>query len=380
MGAYQPLPPTGLDKDLVPVEVRKEFFRETLLNTNLTPYMGRDPMSAIQVDYKKMGTGSTLNVPFLDEIDYKNPIKGNFAQVSGKGQNIQFYSDTVTVGFQALSVKLPGIQFMEIDTPIPMMPQMRPLVERAQQQNIVYELLKSATLDLYTDSSGALVGGPVADRVLYAAPAANPIYQNTIAAALNAMAANTSAYNSSGLSVAGIRKMRDLAILGGTSYRHERRISPIALSTMRGGWVPTYVYLMGTTSYRSLNQDPDWKNYYTRGTIESSINQPSGLRGAFYKGLIDNIEVYECPELEEFTQESGNSKFGWNLFMGAQAFYLLWGDKPWFKQEYSNMGLQVELAIMEIRGQKALQYPSKNNPQVLVENGLIHSFVNITGL
>jgi hypothetical protein len=373
MGAFSPLLPTGLDQDLVPLEVRSKYYEEILFTTDFTPFMGEQPTAAIQVGYKKMGSGDTLNVPFKKEIDYKNPIKGNFAQISGKGQLIEFYSDGVTVELQAIPDVLPGVQFMNLDSPVAVFDAMKPTLQIAHKRNIVYSLLKSATIDAYPDFDV----GPVADRVIYS----GVNYNANIQTALDSM--NTgSAYNQNGLSVALIRKMRDYAIYGGTSFEHEKRISPIYMATEKGAWVPTYVYLMDTPSYRSLCQDPDWKGYFTRGTIESTVNQPSGLKGAFFKGLIDNVEIYECPELGNFQQQTTNGahKFSWNLFLGAQAFYLLWGEMPWFSPEWSNHRTIVEMAMLEIRGQKSLKYPSFNNPGVTVENGIIHSFVNITGL
>src|SRR6266403_3744738 len=317
MGAFNPLGPTGLDQSLIPVEVRVKYYEEVLLSTDLTPFMGAQPSSAIQVEYKKMGTGSTLSVPFSKEIDYKNPIKGNFAQISGKGQNLQFYEDQVSVDMLSLADKLQGIQFMNLETPVDVFDALKPKLQTAHRRNIVYSLIQSATTGNYPN----FANGPVADRVIYSAPVNAPIYNANIQTSLDAMAGNTSAYNSSGLSVNLIRKLRDYAIGGGISFENEKRISPIMLATSKNAWVPTYVYLMNTPSYRSLCQDPLFSGQFTRGIIESVINQPSLLKGAFYKGMIDNVEIYECPELGNFQQKSSNlaSTFSWNLFMGAQA-------------------------------------------------------------
>lgn len=376
--AYTPFTPTGLDQGLIPVEVENEFFEESILGTDLTPFMGSNQLSAIQVHNKEMGSGSTLHVPLLKPLDYKNPIEGNFSQISGKGEVLQFYEDVVTVNFKAKADRLPGLQFMQIATPINIFNALKPSLSLYHKKNIVYQLLKAGTLDLYPN----FASGPVADRVFYSAPDANPIYNASIQTSLDAMAGNTSAYNSSGLSVAHIRKLRDMAVMGGRTFEHDKRITPLMTEKKNGQLVPTYAYLMDTVSYRSLCQDPDWKIYFGRGVIESALNQPSGLSGAYFKGMIDNIQVYECVELGSFQQKSTNlaSTFAWNLFMGAQAFYLLWGKQPWFKLEYSNMDTNVEMALMEIRGQKALMFPSFNNSAVNVECGLIHSFVNITGL
>ena len=374
--AYTPLAPTALDTGLIPSSVRKKYFEEVLLTTDFTRFMGAQPSSVIQIGYQEMGAGATLAIPFSREIDYKNPIIGNFSQISGKGQNIKFYSDNITVERRAQVDKLDSIQFMNLDTPIDIYDALKPMLQKAHRRDIVYSLLKSATIDAYPD----FAGGPVTDRVIYSAPSNAPIYNASITTALTAMANNTSAYNSSGLSVAHIRKLRDYAMYGGTTFEKEKRISPADLAMSKGAWVPTYIYLMDTPSYRSLTQDPAWNLYFTRGTIESTLDQPSGLKGAFYKGMIDNVEIYECPELGNFQQAVAGSNFAWNLFVGAQAWYLLWGKQPWFAIERSNMETNIEMAMLEIRGQKPLKFSSFSNEAVSIENGMIHSFINITNL
>lgn len=375
MGVYNPLLPTGVDQALIPYEVRAEYFKEVLLTTNLSRWMGKTPLNVIQIDSKDLGSGSTLAIPFSPEIDYKNPIRGNFAQISGKGEKLKFYEDTVTVAKQGFADGLMGIQFMRLDTPVDVFNALKPKLVTAHKQNIVYDILQSATTGLYTNLA---TSGPTINRVIYGA---KPYPGNGfIQTGIDSMTGG-SAYNQDGLSVAGIRKLRDYAIQGGATFEAEKRVGPTSLTTHEGAWVATYLYFMDTTSYRALNADPDWKQYYSRGTIESTY-QPSGLSGAFFKGMIDNVMIYEVPELANFQKKSTDlaETVSWNMLVGAQAWFLLWGKQPWFTVEYSNHGNDVEMAQQEIRGQKALVFPSKSNPNVLVENGIIHHFVSITGL
>lgn len=375
MGAYNPLTPTGVDQALIPYEVRAEYFKEVLTTTNLSRWMGKTPLNVIQIDNKPMGSGSTLAIPFSPEIDYKNPIRGNFAQISGKGETIKFYEDTVSVTFQSFADKLPGLQFMRLDTPIDIYNCLKPKLVSAHQRNLVFDILKSATVGQYTNF---LNSGPTIDRIIYGSKAYPG--DGFLQTGINSMNGGP-AYNEDGLSVAGIRRLRDYAIQGGATFEAEKRISPTSLTTHEGAWVATYVYLMDTTSYRSLCDDPKWFQFHYRGVIEGSY-QPSGISGAYFKGMIDNVMIYECPELANFQQNSTDAaiRVSWNMLIGAQAWFLLWGKEPWFDMEYSNMKNNVEMAMMEIRGQKSLMFPSFKNPQVLVENGIIHHLVSITGL
>lgn len=371
MAAFNPLVPTGLDQLLIPYEVRRKYFEEVLLATELRPFMGDSPMDTIQVSYKQMGSGATLAIPFGREIDYKNPIRGNFAQIEGREQNIKFYEDTVTVSFQAFADKLEGMQFMALDTPIDIFDAMKPKLQNAHIRSLVFQILQSGTVGQYPVIAAS---GPVASRVKYGSQA----HQANIQAGVDSMTAGT-AYNQDGLSVAKIRQLRDMAVIGGTTFETEKRISPTMLTYREGQAIPTYIYLMDTRSYVALCNDPAWSGYFTRGTIESTINQPSGLSGAFYKGMIDNVMIYECPELGNFQQTSTNLAVtaSWNLFCGAQAFYLLWGAEPWFAVQKTNYQTTVGMAMMEIRGQKSLMFPSFANEAVPIENGIIHHFVSI---
>lgn len=373
--AYDPLLPTGVDKLLIPYEVRAKYFEEVLTTTNLSRWMGATPLSVIQTDRKEMGSGSTLAIPFSSEIDYENPIVGDFAQLSGKGETLKFYEDTVRVQSQSFVDKMQGVRFMKLDTPVDVFNALKPRLTIAHQRNIVSSLLKSATTLAYPNFAAS---GPTINRVIYGAKA----YPNDgfIQTGINSMNGGA-AYNQDGLSVAGIRKLRDYAIQGGATFEADKRISPTSLKTHEGAWVATYIYFMDTTSYRSLNNDPAWSGYYTRGTIESSY-QPSGLSGAFFKGMIDNVMIYEVPELGKLQQKSTDQAItvAWNMLVGAQAWFLLWGRPPEFEVEWSNFRNNIEMAVMEIRGQKSLMLPSKSNPAVSVENGIIHHFVSITGL
>ena len=366
---YAPNSPNAYDTGLIPVEVRNEYFTETLLESPLSMFMGNSPHSVIQVLNKKNGTGPTTDFTFSRNIDYKSPITG-YDQISGKGALMQFYTDRIEVGFQAIPDRLYGLELTQLTTPIDVYNRMKPLLQTAHQQNLVWSLLKSATTDSYNTANGG--NGPVANRCLFGGTEAG--YNASIFAGVGALAGATAA--NGGTSVAGIRLLRDKAIYGGTTFESEKRITPYMLKTHEGFASPYYVYFMDTPSYNSLQADTNWAIYNGRGFKEMA-NQPSALSGSFFKGQIDNILIYEVPELGNFQVVSGGVTASWNLFCGAQAFGLVWHKQPWFTQEWSNHNTVVEQAVCEIRGQKAIKFPSFANTAVSVENGLMHHFVRI---
>lgn len=375
MSAYTPGPGgNGYDNALIPIEVRNKYFEEVLLLSPLSAFMGDSPESVIQVLYKKDGTGPTSTFAFSREIDYKNTVMG-YDQISGKGQNLAFYEDTITVNQQALVDVIKGIQLTQLTTPIDIYNAMKPKLQNAHKRNIVYSLLKAATSD-YCNAAGQIgTSGPVSSRAIYGVPGVTN-YDANPHVAIAAMTGST--FDTAGLSVAGIRALRDLAITGGQgagSFEAEKRISPYMLKTRDGFPSPFYVYFMDTASYASLQKDDAWKSFYNRGVIEMP-NQPSSLVGSFFKGQIDNVLIYEVPELGNFQQTATNT-VSWNLFCGAQAFGLMWHKQPWFTQEFTNHDTVVEMAMIEHRGQKAIKFPSFANTAVNIENGIIHHFVQI---
>jgi hypothetical protein len=367
--AYTPATPNAYDVAQIPDEVRAQFFKEVLLESNLSPFMGADEESVIQVVRKANGTGPTETFNFSREIDYKNPIKG-YDQISGKGQQLKFYADTINVEFQALPATLKGTQIVNMNTPLPVFEQLRPKLLTASKRNLTYSVLNSATFENYPD----LTAGPVAERVLYGSGDAYNANINTAVAAMTGKL-----YTQSGVSVAGIKKMRNIAVTGGLTFQAEKRISPYMLKSHHNSPSPFYVYFMDTESFAALEADPLWGAQYARGVIEMA-NQPSLFNGAYFKGQIGNILIYEMPELGDFRVTSGGKTAAWNLFCGAQALGVVWHKDPWFGEEWSNMKTIVEMAVMEMRGQKAIKFPSfkANNEAVVIENGIIHNLVQIS--
>lgn len=368
--AYVANSPNAYDTNLIPVDVRNQFFKESLLLSPISLFMGTSPYSVIQVVEIPNGTGTSTDFAFSRNIDYKNPVIG-YGQITGSGQTMQFYTDRINVQQQSLADRLYGIELTRLTTPIDVYGRMKQLLLDAHQQNIVYSLFKSATIDMYDITNGG--NGPAANRALYGGLEAS--YNASIYTGVGGLPAPTAAAKG-GITVAGIRLMRDKAIYGGTKFESEKRITPYKLETENGFASPYYVYFMDTPSYVSLQLDPDWAQYSSRGFKEMA-NQPTALSGSFFKGQIDNVLVYEVPELGNFQVTSGAVVASWNLFCGAQAFGLVWHKRPWFTQEWSNHNTIVEQAVIEIRGQKSIMFPSFSNTANLVENGIIHNFVRL---
>lgn len=371
--AFTPASPNAYDVNLIPKEVRDQYFKEVIWESPLRTFMGTTQDAIIQIVRKKGGTGPTSTFSLARDLDYKLEGRG-YDQISGKGQELKFYEDTIEVDLRWQSDKLQGRQLVDLMTPIDIFGAMKPMLIRAHNESLVYNILRSATFGSYEANFAA---GPVVDRVQYGTAGA---YDASMITAADALAGN--AYNNGGLSVEGITNLRDMAVNGGTSYRSNKRISPYRLQSKAGAPDPYYVYFASTAALKALKNDPDWKNYVYRGVIENA-NQPSRIRGAFFRGQIENVLIYEVPELGDFklgTDQGFARDNAWNLFCGAQAFGVIWHDSPWFAQEITNMGTNVEMARLEFRGEKAVKFPSYRvaDNNLSIENGLIHHIVRLS--
>lgn len=359
--------PHGISTGLIPHDVESEFFTEAILSSPLRPFMGTSDLSVIKTMQKEVGHGLTETYSFSRSLDYKNVIY-DYDQISGRGQQAKFYEDTITARQQSIPNVLPGLHLLRYKTPIKVFERQRPLLMDAQQRNLTWSILKAATTDSYPSYTA---NGPVTDRVVFQGAAYNAAINTAVAAMGNAT------YDASGLSVDSIFKLRDLAIYGGTTFEKEKRINPFKIEKNMNFPSPYYVYFLDTPSFNSLRKDPQWDAQVTRGVIESSQYQPSALSGSFFKGMLNNVMIYELPELGNFQVTSGGKTASWNLFCGAGAFSVLWCKPPWFPVEYTNMQTIMEMAIMEIRGQKSIKFASFQDESKDIENGIIHHFVRI---
>ena len=283
--AYTPALPNAFDESLIPFKVRNRYFEEYIGLSPLTFFMGTSPSSAIQVFETQNGEGLSYRVSFRKDLNYEKPVIG-FDQAAGAEQPIEIFEDEIKMNLQRFVDMVMGVALVRKMTPLEVLQALRPLLMNAQQRNLVKSILDSATTGLYTPTVGG--DGPQKDRVVYG----GVNYNAKIHAAVGTMTGAT--YDKSGLSVAHLRKLKSMAINGGTEFEKESRIKPMELRTKKGFPEELYVYLMDTDSYVSLSKDPEWKDFVYRGVIQSK-DQPEGLSGARYRGQVEGIMVYECP-------------------------------------------------------------------------------------
>lgn len=364
---YSPAIPNRFDENLIPVKIRESYFEEYIGLTPLTSFMGTSPQSAIQVFEIKSGEGTSYRVSSRNELDYENPIMG-FNQASGAEQQVEILYDEIRIDLRRFVDQLMGTTLVKQMTPIDVYNTLRPLLLNVTRRNLVKSMLDAATIDLYIPA----VNGPSENRCVYAGAK----HSAKITEAVKDMTGATPDKN--GLSVDHIRELKRLAVSGGTKYEIEAKIRPVEIKTKKGFPEELYVYLIDTNSYQSLVKDPAWDKFVYRGVIQGD-NQPEGLSGARYRGMVEGVMIYECPELARYRVKgsTGNNIASWNLFLGAQALGIVWAKRPWFEMEHRDFNLNVAMAVCEMRGQKALCFASRQDKNKVIEKGLIHSFVQI---
>ena len=369
----------SFDQDLINAKIKEEYYSEYVSTTPLSGFMGGQPSDVIQTFDMKSGQGLSYRLSLKKDMDYENPIF-DFDQAAGSEQQITIFEDEIKLGKRRFANILDGEDLVKAATPLDIYGCLRPSLISVNKRNLVKSIFDAACAPSTREKDPGLYNsaengnGPRADRVIYAGNGGEGDYQDSIFEGVGEMGAAT--YEESGMSVAHIRKLKSLATNGGVNFEAEAKIMPYELRSRNGFAEERYVLFLNPNSYASLVSDPDWKNFMYRGTIQNN-DQPEGLSGSRYRGMIEGVLIYECPELIRYQVSSGLKNAAWNLFAGAQAFGLCFAQRPWFSIEHRDFGSIVAMAVTEIRGQKVITFPSFQNPLVRVERGLIHSFTRV---
>lgn len=389
MSVYIPASPNKFDAKLIPVEIEDQYFSEYIGLSPLSKFFGYSnakgdsPGSVIIVSEMMAGHGDRKRVSFKRSIGFENPKKG-YDQLRGSEKQVVTVEDEVLIEQLRDAVILYGVDFVKQITPIDVFNQQKPSLLEANQR-----LLIKNVLDVATRGDANLPGPyynvdetkPSYDRIIVAGYAPNRATYNGLAGlttALNNFGAAT--YNASGLSINMIRQLKSYAVNGGAldELNPEPKLRPTGLKTKEGFPEEKYVMFIDPMAYTSLANDPDWKQFAFQGMVRAAT-QAEFISGARFRGEVEGVMIYEFPELGNYrtVSQDEDKMAAWNLFMGAQAFSLVWGSRIKFNTEWIDYNQNFGLAYSEIRGQKALMFPSDQVAGTQVEHGIIHAFTRI---
>jgi hypothetical protein len=403
-------PVNGINQGLFPFHVNSEFFREWIQITPFWNFMGTEMDRPIVRHQMRAGEGWQYSVGKLNALDFTSPVL-NFDQVSGSGQYQDVDVDSVICQGISFPVTIKGRQLLELGTPIRLPEVVRPQLIEASQRFFNKQLLDCAmfnymsptdpTTSGYTPATnlpsydrlacaginnGATGTQNTADRTAYYAMAGITTVANGLATG--------PAYNQNGLSANHLLKLKAIAtrggFVGGAVFSNgdiEDAVRPAFMKSRMGFPMNDYIYLCTSESIKSLYSDPMFfQSTAARGTVIDSANQPQTIYGSEYHGKFFGIHIYEIKDLSRyiFTSQDTNKQVAWELFIGAGAWSAGWFEEPTIAFKDNQIDRIQEFTTHEIRGQKALKFPSKQPQAVvagiyngLVEQGIIHSFVRV---
>lgn len=395
-----------------------EYMKEYLNNTQFSRFVG-DASSIIHKRTQSKGAGDTIVFPTRQT--FEPVIRRGSEQLVGNENEITLVTDEVRIDTLRFATRITNEQLLEIQSKTNFDSHIRAdLLQQASLMNtkrfvsqfalaftptttanrgLINYPFSYAELNTFREAAGIDANNAAGDavsneRLMFGldfrtnqatvlatvSDAAFTGFQND---ALNAAGAGHS------MSVKHISKLFNLASVGGRTAiaNKEAAIRPYKVQSPHNGYTDNrYVLFMAPeTYYHMRDNDTEWRAQVVRGTIEVH-SQPTELYGSAYKGSIEGVDVVIVNEFSNFITTSGsnNTKIAYSALCGASAMGMAYGAIPTFKMDERDFGMHSAIAHVEISGFKVLKYPSKqnlaikgNNP-LLIDNGIIHSFVKLT--
>lgn len=373
---------SGIHQDLFVPGVQKEFYEEYIRTTPLYHLMSNRMDAPIHRHKLSDGEGLSFRVGRLQALDYKNPVLGTDQRRGKQMQQVMDYDQVDTV-FRSFLVQAEARDIVRLGTKIDISDKMKSQLVKNCAQNLNWEIFKSATIDLYPNPA---TQKPVFDRIHISGVGLGENIGVTRVAyngyaglgeAWNTMIAGNQ-YDQNGLSLETLNRLKIMADQGGREPDKEAKLEPAWTKTYKHAYENDYYYFADPETLTQLFKDPDFKETtIARGVILPE--QPQIISGADYIGKLRGLHIYSVPDLVEFRQKSENGNFdiAWNLLIAAGALTVGWYQYPFLVSEFDQFERTQTVAIHEYRGQKALRFPGKQNPNQLVEQGIIHSFVRL---
>lgn len=385
------------------------YLKEYRNNTQFSKFMGGST-SIIHNIMEQKGQGDTIVFPTRQT--FMPIVKRGEEQLAGDESEITYVTDEVRIGSLRFASRITNEQLLKLQT--------KAHLDSDVRDDLLYQSSLLNTKRVVSSFGLAFTPTTTNDRSLinydwsYSDIAtkmnASGIDANNVAgdavssqrlmfgqdyrtneATVNAVvsAANFSVANGHTMSVKHIVRLVNIARTGGrtaTAYK-ESAIRPYRVVNPHNGYSDNrYILFLAPETYSHMrDNDADWRNQVIRGVIENQY-QPSTLYGSAYKGSIEGVDVIVVDEFSNFITTNGNAgtQVAYSALCGASAVGFAMGSTPTFATDERDYGMHKGIAHVEISGLKALKYPSKGNPALkgrnplLVDNGIIHSFVKIS--
>lgn len=383
----------GVNSYLFPYSVNRQVFETWFPLTLWGGLTSQDMSKPVYLHNIKAGEGLRFTVGKLNSLDYLNPVMDT-AQKRGAAQTQSMDSCSIDTSRYSWPVMIRDQDLMTQGTPTESLPSLvtSQLVD-VQSRNFSDCLLRAATVGRYAQAgqvngampntnravAGNLVDGQAADGV-WSYDGGAHMNARLVASIPTARAAQHR------LSLAHLRRLKKLALLGGNTLNIEDPIRPSMIKTVSGQNSTEYYYFAPLGAIDYLLQDADFKaQMINRINIESA---PQPISGADYIGKYDGINIYSCPMLDGFkasVDAEGDGLAYWGILMGAGAFSLGWYKYPQIVMDTDLIENSVIYCSHEQRGQDILRFKARSAATAgaylagydTVEYGIVHSFTRV---
>lgn len=367
------------DTDLAEKNIlENEVAMEHVYHNPFGDFVGNRMSVIHQVEEAEKGAGQNIIFPIADAQDPDTGVAVGDSTLKGQEVAMRRTSDKVEIDYVRFATKVPNRELGEIRSPIAIYSDARTELEVKGQERLRNDLLAAAGEGLVATNVGTKAGdlisgaaSPAKARVLFGNNEAN--YNATLATGVGACDVTNDK-----MSVSMIRKLVNKAKSMSGTYTGTVRPRRIMPSMVEGdpnsmSLRQKYTLFLDLRSVRDLQNDDEFKSL--RDDARQNKISESFINKDLYVGMVDNVLIFEMPEIERIaagTNGASSAQVTHNLFCGAQAFGLGWGNMGEFREEDEDFGKDVSIAWHSIRGQKRLQYtPATGSAYNL---GLIHAF------
>jgi hypothetical protein len=323
-----------------------DIFKEYIGQLWWKNVMGTSSNAIIQVKEdltKQPGDAITIGLRGLMQGGH---VTGN-AKASGNEGKVDFYSHRVVIDNERYVIKIEDVPMTQKRVGFDVLMQAKEALVQKSQEGTDDDI----TTELSTTTNR------VRGRYLYGAADSN--WNATHATALqnidNAADKLTSdmidiAKRKALIPVNATKKMRPMRIMMGKNFEE---------------W---YISVNHTYAIRDLvNNDAAFRN--AQLLLPPNANRSSVLyTGSSFKGSWNGTLIYDY---DRIALVSSTIQCAHNLFLGAQACALVWGQRAKFGEEESDVGHDMTFETHEIRGIEKLEFTDMSTPE---DHGIVHTF------
>lgn len=356
------------------------YFAEYVRNSKFSPYMGRSPMSIINVKYElQQEAGKTINIPLITRL--KNSGVTGSQVLDGNEEELGNYNFPISVDWRRHAVRVP--KSTSYKTEIDLLNAARDMLKEWEGERLRDDILYASMSVVDTISTTVPIrygtitedtvnGGYKVDAADYIATEGNKdnwTALNSDRILFGALRSNNSS-NDHSASLANIDSTNDKlsAAMGSLAKRMAKLASPHIRPVKTKDGAEFFVMFCNTRCFRDLKADTTMVN----ANREARARENGGMEknplfqdgDLIYDGVIYR-EVEENPTLT--LVGNTNIDVGANYLCGAQALGIAWGQEPTPRTDnLKDYQFRPGVGIEELLGVQKVFFNGKQHGMVTV--------------